>query len=125
MKSFSYGVLYGTAVIFIIAILCSFVFASILRWSSLTETSVQLSITIISFIALFIGGLISGKLAGRKGWMTGGLTGLLYSLTMFSYQSLGYQAPFHWEQLVYHLCFIITSMMGGVLGVNLSSKHRE
>ncbi len=123
MKSFSYGVMYGTAVIFIIAIVCSFLFSSILRWSALTESSVQFSITVTSFIALFLGGFISGKFAQSKGWMAGGLTGVLYSLTMFSYQSLGYQAPFHWEQFVYHSCFIITAMMGGILGVNLSGKR--
>ncbi|WP_338750368.1 TIGR04086 family membrane protein [Bacillus sp. FJAT-52991] len=125
MKSFSYGVMYGMVVIFIIAILCSFVFSSILRWSSLTESSVQFSITVISFIALFTGGFVSGKLSQRKGWMTGGLTGTLYSLTMVSYQYLGYQAPFHWEQLIYHSCFIVTAMMGGILGVNVSAKHRD
>ncbi|MFK2824492.1 TIGR04086 family membrane protein [Bacillus sp. B190/17] len=122
MKPFSYGIMYGTAVIFAFAAVCSLIFSLILRFSSLTESSLLLSITIASFLVLFIGGFISGKLSGNKGWLSGGAAGLLYSIIMMLYQYLGHDSVFQWEQLVYHLCFIITAMMGGVLGVNVSSK---
>ncbi|WP_232713428.1 TIGR04086 family membrane protein [Bacillus xiapuensis] len=125
MKSFSYSVMYGTLVIFGFALVCSLIFSFILRFSSIEETSIQLPITIISFAALFSGGFISGKLAKQKGWLTGGLTGLIYSVTMILYQYLGYHSSFHWEQIVYHSCFLITAMMGGILGVNLSSDKRS
>ncbi|KKB34553.1 TIGR04086 family membrane protein [Bacillus thermotolerans] len=121
MKSFSYGIMYGTLAIFVFAAACSLVFSLILRFSSLTEASLQMTITITSFIVLFIGGFVSGKLSGQKGWLTGGTAGLLYSLVLMTYQFLGYDAGLQWEQLVYHLCFIITAMMGGILGVNASS----
>lgn len=119
VKSFSYGVLYGTIAIFILAILSSTIFSLILRFSSLNEGSLALAITIISFLSLFIGGYISGSRAGTKGWITGGLTGFAYSLIMLMYQFLAYDSFFQWEQTVYHICFMLTAMMGGVLGVNL------
>ncbi|WP_259455582.1 TIGR04086 family membrane protein [Bacillus sp. PK3_68] len=122
MKPFSYGIMYGTIVIFVFAAVCSLVFSLILRFSTLNESSLHLSITITSFFVLFIGGFISGKLSGQKGWLSGGAAGLLYSLVMILYQYLGHDSVFGWEQLVYHLCFIVTAMMGGVLGVNMSSK---
>ncbi|KMY56218.1 membrane protein [Bacillus sp. FJAT-27231] len=122
VKPFSYGILYGTIVIFVFASLCSLVFSLVLRFSSLTEATLQLSITIASFLVLFIGGFISGKLSGNRGWLSGGATGLLYSLVMLLYQYLGHDSVFHFEQFVYHLCFIITATMGGVLGVNMSSE---
>lgn len=122
MKPFSYGIMYGTIVIFVFAAACSLVFSLILRFSSLTETSLQLSITIASFLVLFIGGFISGKLSGQKGLLSGGATGFLYSLVMILYQYLGHDAIFSLEQFIYHLCFIVTAMMGGVLGVNMSPK---
>ncbi|KZR58403.1 hypothetical protein A3781_17595 [Bacillus badius] len=121
VKTFSYGIMYGTIVIFVFAGVCSLVFSLILRFSSLNEASLQLSITIASFLALFIGGVISGKLSGQKGWLSGGAAGLLYSLIMILYQYLGHNSMFSWEQSIYHLCFILTAMMGGVLGVNVSS----
>ncbi|KAB7709205.1 TIGR04086 family membrane protein [Bacillus aerolatus] len=114
--------MYGTLVIFVFAAVCSLVFSLILRFSSLNESSLQLSITIASFLVLFSGGFISGKLSGKKGWLSGGATGLLYSAVMMMYQYLGYNTGFHWEQLIYHLCFIITAMMGGILGVNIYSR---
>jgi putative membrane protein (TIGR04086 family) len=122
MKSFSYGVMFGTLAVFALVLAFSFIFSLILRFSSLNEGSLQLTITILSFLSLFIGGFISGSRSGKKGWISGGLTGVTYSLIMMLYQFLAYNSFFQWEQLVYHICFTLTAMMGGVLGVNLTKQ---
>src|SRR3954469_7869925 len=118
-KNLGSAVLYGTLTIFILAIVSSLIFAFLLRFTALQESSVQFIITAISFISIFMGGFISGGKGKQKGWMLGGLTGFLYSLTIFLVQFLGLDQLFNFEQIVYYICYILIAMMGGILGVNL------
>jgi putative membrane protein (TIGR04086 family) len=123
-KKIGYAVLYGTISIFIFAIISSFISSFILRFTALQETSIQYVITAMSFIALFIGGFIAGGKGQQKGWFLGGLTGFIYALLIFLYQFLGLDSLFNVEQIIYYVCYILISMMGGILGVNLSGKSR-
>ncbi|MCA1056284.1 TIGR04086 family membrane protein [Rossellomorea aquimaris] len=119
-KKIGGAVLYGTLTIFLIAVLASFVFSMMLRFTELTENSISLFITIVSFLALFIGGFMSGGKGKMKGWMLGGATGSIYTIIVLLFQYLGHDSLFSVEQMVYHGCYIVTAMMGGILGVNLS-----
>ena len=74
---------------------------------------------------MFIGGFMSGGKGKAKGWVVGGSTGLIYTLIVFLFQYLGHDSLFSMEQLVYHTCYILTAMMGGILGVNMSGGARE
>lgn len=121
-SSFGMAVLYGVITIFIIAIVSSFIFSILLRFTSIEENSLEFIVTAISFATLFLGGCISGGKGKKKGWLVGGLTGLIYTLIIFLFQYLGYDQLFTLEQIIYHICFILTAMMGGILGVNLSSS---
>ncbi|MCM2606053.1 TIGR04086 family membrane protein [Rossellomorea marisflavi] len=122
-KKLGGAVLFGTVTIFVIAIAASLIFSLLLRFTSLTESAISLFITIVSFLALFIGGFMSGGKGKTKGWMLGGSTGILYTLFVFLFQYLGLDSSPSSEQLIYHGCYILTAMMGGVLGVNLSGSN--
>ncbi|WP_071396977.1 TIGR04086 family membrane protein [Bacillus tuaregi] len=124
-KNLGSAVLYGTLAIFVFAIITSLLFAFLLRFTSLQESSVQYIISAISFISIFLGGFISGGKGKQKGWMLGGLTGIIYSVVIFLYQFLGLDNLFNFEQLIYHICYILIAMMGGILGVNMSGKSRN
>ncbi|WP_232233862.1 TIGR04086 family membrane protein [Bacillus sp. J33] len=115
--------LYGIIAIFAIAIAGSLIFSLLLRFTSLQESSLQYIITAVSFISLFAGGFISGGKGRQKGWLLGGLTGLVYTLIIFLFHYLGHDRLFSMEQIIYHACFMLTAMMGGILGVNLNSKR--
>lgn len=121
-KSYGNAVLFGIIAIFTLAIITSLISALILRFSSVQDTSIQWIITAISFITLFIGGFISGGKGKEKGWLIGGLTGLIYSIIIFFAQYLGYDRIFTTEQFLYHGGYIATAMIGGMMGVNMSSK---
>ncbi|MBE3569876.1 MAG: TIGR04086 family membrane protein [Bacillales bacterium] len=126
MKRQISAVLYGVTAILFMAIACSIIFATILRLSQLTEHSIQLLVTIISFLSIFMGGYITGGKGKEKGLLLGAITGIVYSSIIFLYQFLGYDAIFSLKQLIFHLCYIATAMLGSVLGVNLSGgKTRE
>jgi putative membrane protein (TIGR04086 family) len=120
------AVLYGVIAILIMAVASSLLFATILRFSQLTEQSIHLLVTIISFFSLFIGGYITGGKGKEKGLLLGAITGIFYSIIIFLYQYLGYNNLFTLKQLLYHLCYIATAMLGSVLGVNISGgKTRD
>ncbi|MGG0716349.1 TIGR04086 family membrane protein [Robertmurraya massiliosenegalensis] len=120
-KNHGIAVLYGVIAIFLLLIISSFIFSIILRFTSTQESSLGVITTIISFITLFAGGFITGRKGKEKGWLIGTLTGVLYTIIIFLFQYLGYDSLFSLEQMIYHVCYIITAMMGGILGVNMST----
>nr|WP_263325603.1 TIGR04086 family membrane protein [Neobacillus sp. Marseille-Q6967] len=115
--------MYGLIFIFVFAIVSSLIFATILKFTSVSESSLQYVITTFSFIGLFGGGFLSGGKRKQKGWLIGGLTGLIYSFIVFLFQWLGYDSLFNFEQIIYHICYTLIAMMGGILGVNISTNN--
>ncbi|GIN55900.1 putative membrane protein YrzE [Lederbergia ruris] len=122
IKNFAVSIVYGLMTILLFAVLSSLIFSLVLQFSDTQEKSISLLITIISFFAVFFGGFISGGKRKQKGWLIGGATGVLYSLILLSYQFLGHSNFFSLEQFIYHICYILTATMGGVLGVNILSN---
>ncbi|KUP05841.1 membrane protein [Bacillus coahuilensis m2-6] len=121
-KQMGSAVMMGVVTILGLALIIAAIFATILRFTDLQEQSIQIILTIFSFITVFIGGMIAGGKAKQKGWIFGFMTGAIYTLIVFLFQYLGHDSLFSFEQMIYHTCYITTSMMGGILGVNLSSK---
>ncbi|WP_409289475.1 TIGR04086 family membrane protein [Peribacillus sp. SCS-37] len=119
------AVLFGVGSIFTMAALASLIFSILLRFTSLTEASLTYPVMIVSFISMFIGGFITGGKGKRQGWLIGGGTGLLYSIIILLFQYLGHDSLFSLKQLIYHTCFIVTSMMGAILGVNISTSSTK
>lgn len=117
------SILYGVVSIFLVAVLSSLIFSLILRFTATGESSLQFAVTAVSFISLFVGGFISGGKGKAKGWLLGGGTGLLYSVIIFLFQYLGHNSLFNVEQLIYHTCYILVAMMGGILGVNMTTSR--
>jgi putative membrane protein (TIGR04086 family) len=117
--------LYGLIFIFLFAIVSSLIFSLILKFTSVKETQLQYIITAFSFIALFGGGFLSGGKRKEKGWLIGAVTGIIFSLIVLLSQFLGYDRLFNAEQVIYHICYILIAMMGGILGVNVSSNSRR
>lgn len=118
-RRLSSSVFVGLGVVYVVAALFSLIFSLILKFSSVQEGQLSLSITIISFISLFIGGFVAGGRGKEKGWLLGGLTGLLYTVINFLFQFFGYDSAFNMEQIIYYICFMLTAVMGGILGVNI------
>lgn len=120
------SVFIGLGVVYMVAAIFSLIFSLILKFTSVQESQLSLIITVISFISLFIGGFVAGGRGKEKGWLLGGLTGLIYTIINFFFQFLGYDSTFNMEQIIYYICFTITAIMGGILGVNIvgnRSRH--
>ena len=54
-KNLGKAVLYGVIAIFLLAIVSSFIFSLLLRFTSVQESSLQYVMTSISFLSIFIG----------------------------------------------------------------------
>lgn len=121
-KSFSMSIMFGLIAIFLLAIISSFIISLILKFTSVQETSLQLIVTIISFLSIFIGGFISGGKGKQKGWLLGALTGGLYTLIIFLFQYLGYDQLFSMKQIIFHSGYIGVAIIGGIIGVNVVKK---
>lgn len=124
-KNFGSAVLYGVITVFLFAIVSSGIFSLILRFTLTGESSLKFLITAVSFVTLFLGGFVSGGKGKQKGWLVGGLTGIVYTTIIFLFHFLGQDSLFSFEQVVYHICYILTAMMGGILGVNVSTTSKR
>ncbi|WP_077214095.1 TIGR04086 family membrane protein [Bacillus dakarensis] len=120
-KNYGNAVLFGIIAIFLLLIVSSLVVSIVLKFTATQESSLEFITTAISFVTLFAGGFIAGGRGKQKGWLIGALTGLTYTLIIFLFQYLGYDSLFSIEQIIYHICYILTAMMGGILGVNMST----
>ena len=119
-RKISSAIVYGTFSIFVMAVIFSLFFSLLLRFTSLTESSLSYIILILSFLSIFIGGIISGGKGKRQGWLLGGGTGLLYTIIILLFQYLGFDSHFAAREGIQSGCDVRVAMMGGVLGVNLS-----
>ncbi len=123
-RSIFISIMFGLITVFLFIICFSFIFSLILRFTSITEQSLNLSIIITTFISLLVGGFVSGGKSHQKGWLVGASTGLAYSLIIFLIQYLGYNNTFSAAQYMFHAGYIFIAVIGGVLGVNMVRKNR-
>lgn len=117
------AVVFGLCTTLIIILGSSFILSILLKFTEIQESALSLVIIAVSFLALFIGGFVSGGKGKEKGWLSGGGTGLFFTLLVFLVQFLGYQATFSLEQTLFHIGYIVIAVLGGIIGVNLTSKR--
>jgi putative membrane protein (TIGR04086 family) len=124
-KKWGKAIIFGLITIFVIALATSLVFASLLKLTGITESSIKWLLLGISILAMFIGGFVAGGNGKEKGWLIGGITALIYTLIIFLFQFLGHGKIFSMEQTLYHAGFLLVAMVGGVFGVNAASSRNK
>ncbi|WP_138415582.1 TIGR04086 family membrane protein [Aquibacillus sediminis] len=122
-KSRFTALLYGWIAVLAIMLVTSFILSLLLRFTSLGTSALNGSTIVISLLALFIGGLIAGLKGKENGWILGAGTGIGFTLFVLLYQYLGYNTGLSTTQIIYHAGFLIAALVGGMVGVNLSSNE--
>ncbi|PEJ51782.1 MULTISPECIES: TIGR04086 family membrane protein [unclassified Bacillus (in: firmicutes)] len=122
MKKTATAVSFGFLTILLLVLSISLILSLLLRLTSLTESSVNTTTLVLSFIVMLIGGFVTGAKGKEKGWILGFLTSGAYSVFVFFVQFLGYDRTFSKEQLMYHAIFIAICMLGSIFGVNAASN---
>lgn len=124
MKQRLTAVMYGWLSILILLLITSITLALFLRFTSLTNPLLNQLAVITMFLILFISGLISGIKAKQKGWIIGMMLSLSYSLLIYLLHYLGYGEHFNLTQALYHLGFLIVTIIGAIFGVNLTEAGK-
>lgn len=119
----SSAIFLGWSVILFLMIIASIIFALLLRYTSIAESTISILTSISGLLILAFGAIIAGRKAKEKGWLIGIIISLGFSLFVFLYQYLGYQQTFSLQQYMYHGSFLIASMLGAVIGVNLADQQ--
>lgn len=115
---------YGITTSFVLIMVSALLLATLLKLTSLTESSISMMPTIISFVALFIGGLIAGAKMKEKGLVLGATTGLFYCLLIFAIQFLGFDSVLSPQQYLFYAANIAITALGGAMGVNLFVRKK-
>lgn len=124
-KKWGKAILFGLITIFAMALVTSLIFSLLLKFTSLTESSITWLILGLSIFALFIGGFVAGGNGKEKGWLIGGITALLFSLIILLFKFLGHGEIYSMQELMYHGSFLLVAMLGGIFGVNMASSRAK
>lgn len=96
-----------------------FIFASLLVYTSLQETTIKPVVIIISIVSILIGSSLSSIKIKKNGIINGALVGLIYILTLYILSSISFIG---FNLSVYSIIMIIgailSGMIGGIIGVN-------
>lgn len=123
--SFVRAVLFGWVAIASLLILTTTTLAFIIRFSAMREITISYVAIIIAFIILFIAGLIAGFKGKANGLFIGLCTGGGFTLFTFLIQFLGYNDLFSWKQMLFHLAYIMTAVVGSIIGVNFMQLKEQ
>lgn len=123
MQSSSGSVITGLLFTFGLVLVGALLTALLLAFTDLHESSLPYFTYVINAVALLAGGMVTGRRCGNKGWYYGGLTGLFYFLLVMLIGFLGFNAPFRLVTLLYLVGAFVLAAIGGVIGVNMSSRR--
>jgi putative membrane protein (TIGR04086 family) len=123
VRSTSTSVITGLLYTLGMVLVCALITALLLSFTNLRESSLPYFTYGINVASLLLGGFVTGRGCGGKGWYYGGLTGLSYFLLVLLIGFLGFDTPMKWVTLLYLLGAFLIGAIGGIFGVNYTSKR--
>ena len=114
----------GTLISVILTLVLLFILAIVLTYTKVSESMIPAAIIVITAISLLIGSTIANKKMKKNGILNGGIIGVIYLLTIYIVSSaVSGSFSLGWKSIVMLVSGIIFGIIGGVIGVNVSS-HR-
>lgn len=123
-NSYLLAIVYGWITIFVLLLLSSIFLSIMMRFTSINEFMLSYLSLSIGILSLLIGGIVAGMKGKAKGLIIGALTGIGFTVLTFLIQYLGYNETFSMQQMIYHLAYIISAMIGSIIGVNLATSRK-
>lgn len=119
------NILKGLATSYIFTFISFLIFAIILTFTNISDSSIPNIILVISILSILIGSATCTKFAHSQGLLWGAIVGLLYCLVLYLLSSIllvGFSSGMSTVYLV--ICSVLFGSVGGVVGINLkSNKH--
>jgi len=110
----------GSGASFIISLVLLLIYAILLTYTNIPESTMTTVIITISGISILIGSTIGSLKIKKQGMLNGLLIGLIYALGMYLISSIlltGFMIDA--KSIIMIIVCMITGMIGGIIGVNL------
>lgn len=104
----------------IISVIFLFVYAIVLTYTTVPESTMPLVITVIIGVSILIGSSISSMKIKKNGFINGGVVGLIYMLLLYISSSMALSGfSINLNTLILIISGIVVGMIGGIIGVNI------
>lgn len=113
-------VIKGSLFSIIISIIFLLIYASLLTYTNISETTMTPVVITISGISILIGSSISSFKIKKQGMLNGALVGLIYMLFIYILSSIlitGFMVDTN--SIIMIAVGMVAGMIGGIIGVNL------
>ena len=110
----------GSVTAIIVSLILLLIYATLLSYTNISETTMTPVVITISGVSVFIGSTISSLKIKKQGMLNGALVGLIYILFIYILSSIiitGFEI--NTKSLIMILVSTVAGMIGGVIGVNL------
>lgn len=113
-------ILSGSIIAIILTLIFLTLYAAILSWTNISETTIVPVVLTITGISILIGSSISSINIKKQGMLNGGMVGVIYILFIYIMSSIVTgKLNIDANSMIMILVAIITGMVGGIIGVNL------
>ncbi len=120
IKPLTVGLIFSVIVSLIIMLISA---VAVTNLDANEETVMILSITSMS-IGAFFGGIVSAKLFRQKGFLVGALNGIIFFFLITFISFIVSQEPVSAVSLIKLITFVLSSVIGGIVGVNTAKKRK-
>lgn len=111
----------GISIVFLMILtflLTIFNYINIIKYNSVNIFEI-----IILFVSIFSGSFVMGKKSSKKGWLEGIKFGLIFLVILVLFNYLGFNVEFEVKNLLYYGILLISSILGGMIGINFKSDN--
>ena len=116
----SIKIIKGTVISIILSLILLTIYAALLSYTSISESTMVPVIITITGISILIGSSISSMHIKKQGMLNGALVGLIYMLTIYILSSIFLSSfEININSIIMIAVGIVTGMIGGVIGVNM------
>ena len=116
----SVKIIKGTVISIILSLIFLTIYAALLSYTSISESTMVPVIITITGISILIGSSISSMHIKKQGMLNGALVGLIYMLTIYILSSIFLSSfEININSIIMIAVGIVTGMIGGIIGVNM------
>ena len=116
----SIKIIKGTVISIILSLILLTIYAALLSYTSISESTMVPVIITITGISILIGSSISSMHIKKQGMLNGALVGLIYMLTIYILSSIFLSSfEININSIIMIAVGIVTGMIGVIIGVNM------
>lgn len=124
-RSQTTAIVYGWLTIACLMFLSSLIITLLIRFVHLSMETMSFITMIVGLLALFSGGIVGGIKGKENSLLIGAVLGIGFTIIVLIVQLITFGSFFQIYQFLYHGLFILTAIVGAVIGVHVTGKELE